>query len=127
MELNNFIFYSLKLTNRALFINNTEVLKNFSNKYKVGNLLLISNNKYEKPFLHTHCVSYLGESITEAYEDNSLNSYVDFIYIELDVNEPLPLKSLRDVFSELSTTVLIKSPYELKTDTFKYQFLLFLK
>lgn len=110
MDLTNFIFNSLHLTNKILFINSEDsIIESYLKKYKIGNILIIGNTSYTStPINYNYYITHLEESLSSAYEDYSLNSPVDFIYIDHFNTKDFNFSFLSDVFDPTITTLLMK-------------------
>ena len=110
MDLTNFIFNSLHLTNKILFINSEDsIIESYLKKYKIGNILIIGNTSYTStPINYNYYITHLEESLSSAYEDYSLNSPVDFIYIDHSNTKDFNFSFLSDVFDPTITTLLMK-------------------
>ncbi len=110
MDLTNFIFNSLHLTNKILFINSKDsIIESYLKKYKIGNILIIGETNYKStPTNYNYSITHLEEYLSSAYEDYSLNSPVDFIYIDHSNTEDFNFSFLSDVFDPTITTLLMK-------------------
>lgn len=110
MDLTNFIFNSLHLTNKLLFINAEDsLIDSYLNKYKIGNILIIGESTYTStPLNNNYYITYLEKSLSSAYEDYSLNSPVDFIYIDHFNTKDFNFSFLSDVFNPTLTSLIIK-------------------
>lgn len=118
MDIIPILFNSLHKNNKLLLINSSEVLLEFSVKYPfIGNILVIGSKCEEEPFNLNHSVTYLAETVEEAYLDEALNSPVDCIYADL-TRDLFPFSFLNKTFDYLNTAVVLKILNEDK-DTFQ--------
>lgn len=101
-------FNYLRKTNRMLIINDKEdsFFHNFNDKYKVCNTLLVGSDYDDIPWMAGYSVTNLGYHLKHAYEDESLNSPVDVLYI--DTTSQVILDNYLDDCIDENTLVIVK-------------------
>ena len=118
-------FNYLRKTNRLLIINDKEdsFFHNFNDKYKVCNTLLVGSDYDNIPWRAGYSVTNLGHLLRHAYEDCSLNSPADVVYI--DMTSQLNIDHYLDDSIDENTLVIVKlkNPVEtlLPTSLKKYK------
>lgn len=110
MDLTNFIFNSLHLTNKILFINSEDfVIDAYLKKYPIGHILIIGKTNFISTALTFNTyITHLEETLSSAYEDYSLNSPVDLIYLDHSNTKDFNFSFLSDVFNPSITSLIIK-------------------
>lgn len=101
-------FNYLRKTNKLLIINDKddEFFHTFDDKYKVCNTLLIGSDYEDIPYVAGYSVTNLGYRLKQVYEDESLNSPVDVIYI--DMTSQLQIDEYLDDSIDENTLIIVK-------------------
>jgi len=101
-------FNYLRKTNRMLIINDKEdsFFHNFNDKYKVCNTLLVGSDYDDIPWRAGYSVTNLGHMLRHAYEDGSLNSPVDVVYI--DMTSQINIDNYLDDSIDENTLIIVK-------------------
>lgn len=101
-------FNYLRKTNRLLIINDKEdsFFHNFNDRYKVCNTLLVGSDYDSIPWRAGYSVTNLGHLLRHAYEDESLNSPVDVVYI--DMTSQINVEHYLDGSIDENTLIIVK-------------------
>lgn len=104
-------FNYLRNTNKLLIINDKKdgFFHTFYNKYKVCDILLVGNEFDSIPRINNVSVTNLGKNLRTVYDDHSLNSPVDVIYIDI-TSTYLYEEYLKDSISD-NTVMIFKMKY----------------
>ncbi len=101
-------FNYLRKSNRMLIINDKEdaFFHNFNDRYKVCNTLLVGSDYDDIPWRAGYSVTNLGHLLRHAYEDGSLNSPVDVVY--MDMTSQINVENYLDDSIDENTLIIVK-------------------